>query len=114
PPVGDSVDDLVAALSNLPGFEATEPVDVTLDGFRGKELELRAPIEPGCVVDQRGLGTWSRGVGINGVGLGEVNLLRILNVDGARVMIAGAYQPPATAAEVAEVRAIFDSVRVAP
>ena len=113
PPVGDSVDDLVAALSNLPGFEATDPIDITRDGFGGKELELRAPIEPGCAVDARGLGTWSRAIGINGVGPGEVNLLRILDVDGVRVMIAGAYQPPATAAEVAEIRAMLDSIHLA-
>ena len=34
PPVGPSVDDLVTAISNLAGFEATDPVDVTVDGFR--------------------------------------------------------------------------------
>ena len=40
PPIGPSVDDLVAALSNLPGLEATAPVDVTVGTFRGKEIEL--------------------------------------------------------------------------
>ncbi len=116
PPVGESVDALVIALSNLSGFEATEPIDITLDGFRGKEFELTAPTEPDCVLGDSGLGTWRvRGsTRTNGVGPGEVNLLRILDVDGVRVMIAGAYQPDASADEIAEVRAIFDSVRVSP
>lgn len=115
PPVGESVDDLVGAISNLSGFEATEPIDITLDRFAGKEFELTAPTDPDCVLDEEGLGTWapsSSAGGTNGVGPGEVNLLRIIDVDGVRVMIAGAYQPHASAEEIAEVRAIFQSVRL--
>ena len=112
PPVGDSVDDLVAALSNLAGFEATEPVDITLDGFAGKEFELKAPAVPGCALGSSGLGTWTRPGGTNGVGPGEVNLLRIVDADGLRIMIAAAYQPFVSAREIAEVRAIFDSVHI--
>ena len=114
PPVGDSVDDLVVAISSLSGFEATDPIDITLDGFAGKEFELTAPTEPACVLDENGLGTWSRPGGTNGVGPGEVNLLRIVDVEGVRVMIAAAYQAVASADEIAEVRAIFDSVHVVP
>ena len=114
PPVGASVDDLVSALSNLSGFEATDPIDITLDGFEGKELELTAPANPPCALGDIGLGTWTIPGGTNGVGPGEVNLLRILDVDGVRVMMAAAHQPVASANLIAEVRAIFDSVRVAP
>lgn len=117
PPVGESVDALVAAISNLSGFQATDPGDITLDGYMGKEFELAAPTEPDCVLDDNGLGTWtfpSGFRGTNGVSPGETNLLRIIDVDGVRVMIAGAYQPFSSAAEVAELRAVFDSVRVAP
>lgn len=116
PPVGESVDDLVSAISNLSGFEATDPIEITLDGFVGKEFELTAPTEPDCVLEG-GLKTWTDGHdgdGTNGVNPGEVNLVRIIDVDGVRIMIAGAYQPHASADEIAEARAIFDSVRVSP
>ncbi len=43
PPVGPTVDDLVAAWANLPGFAATAAVDVTVDGYAGKPLELTVP-----------------------------------------------------------------------
>jgi hypothetical protein len=112
PPVGNSVDDLVAALSNLAGFAATDPVDITLDGFAGKEFELTAPAVPGCALGGLGLGTWTRPGGTNGVGPGEVNLLRIVDVNGVRVMIAAAHQPVASADEIAEVRAVFNSIHV--
>lgn len=114
PPVGESVDDLVNAISNLPGFEATDPIDITRDGYVGKQFELTAPTEPACDLDSNGLGTWSTPDRTNGVGPGEVNLLRIVDVEGTRTVIAGAYQPTSTADEIAEVRAIFDSIQVAP
>lgn len=116
PPVGESVDDLVSAISNLSGFEATDPMEITLDGFVGKEFALTAPTEPNCFLEG-GLRTWTdgrEGDGTNGVSPGEVNLVRIIDVNGVRIMIAGAYQAHASADEVAEVRAIFDSVRVSP
>ena len=108
PPVGPSVDDLVEAISGLPGFEATNAVEVLVDGFRGKEIEVTAPAST-C-----GLGTWSTADRTNGVDNGEVNLLRILDVDGVRVMLAAAHLPGLSAEHVAELRRVMDSVRVAP
>jgi hypothetical protein len=112
PPIGASVDDLVSALSNLSGFEATDPIDITLNGFAGKEFELMAPADPACALGSAGLGTWTVPGGTNGVGPGEVNLLRIVDVDGVRVMIAAAHQPVASANLIAEVRAISDSIHL--
>jgi hypothetical protein len=108
PPVGPSVDDLVAAISALPGFEATNAVEVVVDRFRGKEVEVTAPAAT-CE-----LATWSTADRINGVAPGEVNLLRILDVDGVRVTLAAAHLPGASAERIAEVRAVMDSVHIAP
>ena len=111
PPVGPSVDDLVSAISNLEGFETTDPVDVTVDGFQGKQLEL-SPEPAFC---QGGISTWATAQRTNGIAPGEVNLLRILDVAGTRVMVAAAHQPTRTTAdELAEIRRVFDSVHVAP
>jgi hypothetical protein len=90
PPVGPSVNDLVTAISNLKGFRATRPVSVTIDGYRGKQFELTAPDSSAC-----GLNTWATANRTNGVGLSEVNVLQIVDVDGVRIMIAGAYFPTA-------------------
>ena len=111
PPVGPSVDDLVIAISNLEGFEATDPVDVTVDGFQGKQFEL----SPEAALCQGGISTWATARRTNGIAPGEVNLLRILDVAGSRVLVAAAYQPTRTTVdELAEIRRVFDSVHFAP
>ena len=43
PPVGPTVDDLVAAWANVPNFAATAAVDVTVDGYAGKQIEFTVP-----------------------------------------------------------------------
>ena len=108
PPVGPSVDDLVEAISGLPGFEVTNAVEIAVDGFHGKEIEVTAPVA-NCE-----LATWSTADRTNGVGRGEVNLLRIVDVDGVRVMLAAAQLPGLSAERVAELRAVMESVRIAP
>lgn len=112
PPVGPSVDDLVAAISSLEGFEATTPRDITVDGFDGKDFTVTAPATPG-ICDLR---TWATADRANGVSAGEVNLLRVLDVNGTRIVIAGAYQPgdPTASETLSELRQIRDSVRIQP
>ena len=47
PPVGPGVDDLAAALAHLAPFRVTSsPTDVTIDGYRGSNLELTVPDLP--------------------------------------------------------------------
>jgi hypothetical protein len=109
PPLGPTVDDLVAAIAGLDGFQVTEPVDVTLDGHPGKELVVRAPLAPPC----RDLGTWATSDRLNGVSPGEANRLRIIDVNGTRIMVAAAYLPTAAApAMPLDVKAILESVRI--
>jgi hypothetical protein len=111
PPVGPSVDDLVSAISGLSGFTATTPIDRTVDGFAGKELTITAPSVPGCT-----LSTWATPDRINGVGLGEANLIRIVDVDGTRVVMTGPY--PSIAADtpqaIALIEQVMDSVTFTP
>jgi hypothetical protein len=110
PPVGPSVDDLVAAISALPGFDATEPIAINVDGFSGQQFELTAPASPGC-----NLATWSTKERVNGMSPSEVNLIRIVDVDGVRVLIAAAYQPATTTPQqLDELRQVMDSIRIGP
>ena len=43
PPVGPTVDDLVSAFANLPGFAPTAAADITVDGYVGKQIEFNVP-----------------------------------------------------------------------
>ena len=43
PPVGPTVDDLAAAWANVPDFAATAAIDVTVDGYAGKQIEFTVP-----------------------------------------------------------------------
>jgi hypothetical protein len=111
PPVGTSVEDLVTALSNLPGFTATLATDVTIDGYNGKQLTLTAPErDPPC----DSMLTWKTTTRQNGVGPGEVNEVTILDVDGTRLLICIAYQPSTPRAVQSQLHAIVDSVQIGP
>jgi len=56
--VGESVDELVSALTNLPGFDAGPVTDVSIDGVPGKafELSFTGPADPSC--DEGGDWQW--------------------------------------------------------
>ena len=107
PPVGPSVDDLVTAISSLDGYEATAPADVIVSGFEGKQFTLTS-LGHGCGA------TWATADRTTGMGAGELNLLRILDVDGVRVLIAEAYHPDTPEADVAALEEVMDSVQIEP
>jgi hypothetical protein len=109
PPVGPSVDDLVTALSNLAnfGFEVSTPTDITIDGFSGKQLTMTAPQAPaGCE-----LRTWRTTTRQNGVASGEVNEVRIIDVDGVRLLISVANPPTG---DRSEIDGIINSLQFSP
>ena len=106
PPVGPSVDDLVAAVSNLEGYEATAPVDISVSGFEGKEFTLTAPATEGCGA------TWATADRVTGMGAGEINLVRILDVDGERIVITSAYGPETADEELGALQSVMDSVAI--
>ena len=108
PPVGPTVDDLVEAISNLEGYTATAPEDVSVSGFDGKEFTLTAPATEGCGA------TWATADRTTGMGPSEINVLRILDVDGVRVVISTAYLPDVPDAAVAHVEQVIDSVQIEP
>jgi hypothetical protein len=117
PPIGPSVDDLVAALSNLPEFQATAPVDVTVGAFRGKEIELTAVDAGGDCPD---VIAFSSGHDSIDVSAGDTLRMQILDVDGVRIVVSPARwvntrepleRDPAAEAELEQ---ILDSIRIQP
>ena len=129
PPVGPTVDDLATALADLAPFRVTSaPADVTMYGYRGKHLELTVPDLP---VEEYGVHGEVRFVGCKGGGLaswiladeegepyfgytrpGYTEEFWILDVDGTRLMIAAERTPGSPAQDLAEQRAILDSIRI--
>jgi hypothetical protein len=107
PQIGGTVDDLAAAIAGLPGFVATTPAGVTVDGYVGKEIIVTAPADQQCE-----LFTWATANRTNGVGPGEVNRLYIVDVDGVRVLIAADWFPVGQSLdEPPELKRVFESVR---
>jgi hypothetical protein len=115
---GPSVDDLVAAMSAVPGIDASAATDATLAGFAGKTLELsRAANAEACPPDTDTL--WPvvgeanpALVGAPAPGPGETIRYWIVDVDGTRLVV-NIVDTGATA-RIAEAQAIVDSIRIAP
>jgi len=132
PPVGPSVDHLASALADLAPFRVTSPPeDVTVGGYRGKHLELTVPDLPvkgagddrrfsGCV--DGNLKSWVAAVdtepgdafyGYNAEP-GRAEEFWILDVDGTRLVIETNRSPASPRKDVAELRAILDSIQIEP
>jgi hypothetical protein len=132
PPVGTSVDDFASALADLAPFRVTSPPkDVTIYGYRGKHLELTVPDLPveevgddrrftGC--EEGTLKSWVAFVdtepgdafyGYNGEP-GRTEEFWILDVDGTRLVIETNWSPASPPEDVAEMRAILDSIWIEP
>jgi hypothetical protein len=128
PPVGPSVDDLATALADLAPFRVTSPPnDVTIYGYRGKHLEL---IVPDLSVEGRGddlrftgcvggslegwIGEPWFGAFYGYTGPGYTEEFWILDVEGTRLVIVAERSPGSPRKDLAELRAILDSIRIEP
>lgn len=111
-----SVDALVTALTDVPGFDASTPIDVTMDGYAGKQLTLAAPASfEGCTLAPEGSIVWQLPLGTNSPFIaGQRSRLWILEVDGQRLVIDLPEAPNQSAQERADAQAVFDSIRIAP
>jgi hypothetical protein len=114
PQPGATVDDLVAALASLPGLDATTPTEVTIDGYSGKQLTLTAPASfAGCTLSPDGYRLWRLPLGgIFAFDPGQRLTLRIVDVNGKRLVVLSDSFPSTNAQKLAEVQAILDSIRI--
>jgi len=110
PQVGPSVEELAAAISNLPGFDVTAPEDVTVDGFAAKRLTLTAPRSSACEV----MSTWATPDRVNGVGSGEATSIYIVDVDGVRIVIGTTHFPETSADELSAADDVISSIEIEP
>jgi hypothetical protein len=114
PQPGSTVDDLAAALSTLPGFTATTPTAITIDGHTGKQLTLTAPASfSGCTLTSDGYRLWRLPLGgIQAFNEGQSTTLRIIDVNGKRLIVSSDSYPASPAQALAEVQALVDSIHV--
>ena len=110
PPIGPTVDDFVAALLNLPGFQATAPVDVTVGDLHGKEVELTA-LRSGGDCQSMALGEAGDELDRSP---GQAVRVQVVGADGIRIVMHTIEPAERDAAVEAELDVILDSIRVEP
>jgi hypothetical protein len=129
PVPGPSVDDLAAALASLPGMTASTPIDIDLDGHAGMLIELTAPADvASCPAGAATLWDFP-GQDDYPMALGEQLPIRILDVNGVRLVIGATDYPGTSAYELgqgetldpeahadhqAELQGIVDSIVIDP
>ena len=130
PPVGPTVDDLVTAWANVPELVASAPVDITVDGYTGKQIEFSLPpIEMsvpganGCAMGTFGVWTLDRHRhpgAMDGcpcprnVGSlpGEHFKMLVLDVDGTRLLIAASTYPDTPPQDRAGLEELLASIQI--
>ena len=113
PPVGSSVNDLVTGLRSLPELQFTEAVDVTLDGWEGKRLELTHPLpcDDALIGLTPAVGGESWELSIQE---GWATTLWILDVDGLRFVVMAAYDPRIPAEVRMDITRMVTSIDIEP
>ena len=106
-PVGPSVDDLVNALAEQTAYEVSDPVDVSLGGYSGKQVDLQLPAD----VASCDAGEFYPWVGsIYAQGPDHRWDVWILDVEGDRIVVLGTHFAGTSAEDRAEQQAIIDSI----
>ena len=114
-----TVEEIVAALAAQPSRGLSEPEDVMVGGYAGQKITLHVPNDTEtrgdafADCDEHAFASF----GMEGVegplrwhqGPGQIDEFWVLDVEGAIVIIDGAYSPATPAELVAEVRAIAES-----
>jgi hypothetical protein len=109
-PVGPTVDDLATALDNQAQRGDSAPVDVSIDGYSGKMIELTVPSDINITdCDAGEFRSWE---GRFHQGPGQVDQIYILDVAGQRLVIDTHFLPGTSEADRAERQAIVDSIQI--
>jgi len=117
PPVGPSVDDLAEAWANLPQYRATAPVDVTVDGYTGKQVEFTVPeYNVGECKGPGYFGLWKvpdqSPPGFSSTGPTMHIEQRILDLYGTRLVISAYYSPSSPPQDRAALDAALASIQI--
>lgn len=122
---GPTAVDLADALVDVPLRNATQPIDVTLDGFAGKYLEWSVPADlvgsdgafPACDLTSDGYHDFNSWTAKGWADVrhqqlaGQVDRLWILDINGLRLVIDAFSMPYATAADLEELQGVVTSIK---
>jgi hypothetical protein len=112
PQPGPTVDDLTAALASLPGFDATAPTDVIVGGHAGRQITLTAPASFVDCTPPDSYRLWQLPLGgVYEFTNDQRTTLRIVDVNGQRLVVSSDTWPSTTAPELEEIQSILDSIR---
>jgi len=122
PPVGPTVDDLAQAWVKLPQYAATAPVDVTVDGYVGKQVEFTVPTYRVTLcngADTLEFLLWYSEphtlIRLNAFGADAPNehiKQLIVDVDGTRLVITAYFLPSSSAQNRADLDQALASIRI--
>jgi hypothetical protein len=115
---GPSVDDLVTALTQLPGgMSVSTPADVTISGYHGKQVTITAPPSIGTcnVPTSQAFRLWQLPLGAT-TDLGPKGSFQVsvLDVAGRRMVLLAAGMQAGTTTLQPAVQSIVDSIRIEP
>jgi hypothetical protein len=116
PAPGPGVDELLDGLASQPGITAGPITDVTIDGHRGKFVELTVATDTTtCGTGDGGFWLWATPVfGYHSVGDGETNRVYALDIDGTRFTFFARIPSGTVAADRAALETIIDSIEIEP
>ena len=118
PPPGPTVDDLVAAYAAVAELETTPARDVTVDGFKGKEVQFRVPDyeDDECRDGKFGIFQEDRSGGMApslwAQAPGQQNTLSILDVAGTRLVILTGDPGNLSAQDRADLDGILNTIQI--
>ena len=117
-PVGPLAGDLVTALTQQPGAAVSEPVDISLGGYPGQQIDLTIPREldlGACRLGGVGLHIWEAVGGKNFVLYQDASAsVYTADVDGNRAVFSAQWKASATADDIAELKSIIESIEFEP
>ncbi len=112
PPVGPTVDDLVAAMTSHADWPTSDPTDVSIDGYSGKVVRLTLPpdeaIPPGGFLlfkDAQDGDRWAWAAG-------QIVDFYIIDVEGERLVLELFSYPDTPATDLAARQAVVDSLQL--
>jgi hypothetical protein len=112
-----TVDDIVAAMAAQADRDASDPVDVTIDGYAGKTITLHVPEDADfAACDRETFATYEIGDGGQvpaTQGPGQLDQYWFVDVEGSIVFIDAWYYPDSPDGIIEEMRAIVESATFA-
>jgi hypothetical protein len=120
PAPGPGADDLLDALASQPGIQAGPITDVTIDGYRGKSVELTTQTDsatcgPGNEFGGSGFLIMAAPDGFAwGPERGQTDRIYALDIDGTRFTFIARFTPGIVEADRAALESIIDSIEIEP